>query len=124
LSELVQCFAHAGFCLVAEVFEGGLEQWGDEAGQAFEGEVGGVGYLGSGRHWPEGHGVNGHDGLVLSAKSNELAVHEFIDDVGESRLPAEKCRGVEVGGTNSAFAVLAHGGERAWVPLGGCGEVG
>jgi hypothetical protein len=47
LSELVQCFAHAGFCLVAEVFEGGLEQRGDVAGEAFKGEVGGVGKLGS-----------------------------------------------------------------------------
>ena len=113
MSELVQCLAQTGFCLVAEVFEGGLEQWGDEAGQAFEGEVGGVGDLGSGSHWPEGHGVNGDDGLVLSAKSNELAVDECIDDVGESRLPAEKCRGVEVGGTNFAVAVLAHGGDCA-----------
>jgi hypothetical protein len=66
-SELVQGLAQAGFRFVAEAFEGGHEQGGDEAGRALEGELGGVRYLGSGRHGPEGQGVNGGDCLVFSA---------------------------------------------------------
>lgn len=83
--------AQARFGSVAEALESGLEQWGGDAGWAFEGELGGGGYLSSGRQGPEGHSVNGDDGLVLPATSNELLVCQFIDDVDQLDRPAEKC---------------------------------
>src|SRR5580765_3918436 len=90
-SESVQRLAQAAFGLVAEAFEGRLEQWGEDAGWAFEGELGGIGYLGSGRHGPEGQGVNGDDGLVLPAEPDALTGDELTHDVGQLGCPAEKC---------------------------------
>src|SRR5689334_25231172 len=84
-SEPVQRLAQAGFGFVAEAFERGLEQRGEDAGWAFEGELGSVGHLGSGRHGPEGQGVNGDDGLVLPAEPDALTGDELThDEIGRA----------------------------------------
>ena len=122
-SDLAERLVHASLRLGAEPLQGGPEQGTEEAGQALEGELGGVGHLGVGIDAAEAHGVDGDDRLVLSAQLNALTRDEVTHDIGQLSFPAEEPRGVEVGGADSAVAVTLHGDYGARVPLGGRGEV-
>src|SRR6185437_2207559 len=82
LSELVQRFAHAGLRLLAEPFEGGPEQRGEETGRPFEREFSCVGHLGACIDAAEGHGVDGDDRLVFCAEPDALTGDELAHDVG------------------------------------------
>jgi hypothetical protein len=84
--------------LLAEPFEGGPEQRGEETGRAFEGELGCVGHLGAAVDAAEGHGVDGDDRLVFSAEPDALTGDELAHDVGQLGLPAEEGGGVEIAG--------------------------
>ena len=76
--------------MLAEPFEGGPEQRGEETGRAFEGELGCVGHFGARTDAAEGHGVDGDDRLVLPAGPDALTGHELTHDVGQLGLPAEE----------------------------------
>jgi hypothetical protein len=51
--------------LFAEPLERRPEQWGEEPGRPFEGELGCVDHLGAALNAAEGHGVDGGERLVL-----------------------------------------------------------
>ena len=95
---------HAGLRLLAEPLERRPEQWGEEPGRPFEGELGCVDHLGAGLNAAEGHGVDGGERLVLPLQPDALTGDELMHDVSQLGLPAEERGGVEVSRTDASVA--------------------
>src|SRR5664280_3670775 len=117
VSQSFQRRGHAGLGLVAEPGEGRVHQRCDEPGDALEGEVCRVGHLGVAVHLPEGHGVVGYDGLVLTSKGDVPVRDQINHHVGELSLATGEGRGVQVLRAERPVPRGPDGLDRARVPF-------